>query len=47
VLHAATVRLGIPSLPEHIGREYVEHGTECCEVTVYISASDKFMEIKP
>jgi hypothetical protein len=47
VLHAATVRLGIPSLPEHVGREYVEHGTECCEVTVYISASDKFMEIKP
>jgi hypothetical protein len=47
VLHAATIRLGIPGRLEYVGQEYVEHGTERCEVTMYISVNDKFMEIKP
>jgi hypothetical protein len=47
VLYAATVRLGIPDHLEYVGREYVEEGTEYCEVTVHIGASDKFLEMKP
>jgi hypothetical protein len=47
VLYAATVRLGIPDHPEYVGQEYVEEGTEYCEVTVHIGDSDKFLEIKP
>jgi hypothetical protein len=46
VLYATTVRLGIPDRPEYIGREYVEEGTEYCEVTVHIRASDKFLDMK-
>jgi hypothetical protein len=42
VLYATTVRLGIPDRPE-----YVEEGTEYCEVVVHIGASDKFLEMKP
>jgi hypothetical protein len=47
VLYATTVRLGIPNCPEYVGRQYVEEGTEYCEVTVHIGASDKFLEMKP
>jgi hypothetical protein len=47
VLYAATVQLCILDRPEYVGREYVEEGTEYCEVTVHISASDKFLEMKP
>src|ERR1041384_8158629 len=47
VLYAATIRLGIPDRPEYVGREYIEHGTERCEVTVSLGASEKFLEIKP
>ena len=47
MLYAATARLGIPDHPEYVGREYVEHGMEFCEVTVHIGASDKFLEMKP
>ena len=47
VLYAATVRLGIPERPEYVGREFMEHGTESCEVTVHIGASDKFLEMQP
>jgi hypothetical protein len=36
VLYAATVRLGILDRLEYVGREYVEEGTEYCEVTVHI-----------
>jgi hypothetical protein len=46
VLYAATVRLGILDRPEYVGREYVEEGTEYCEVTMHIDASDKFLEMK-
>jgi hypothetical protein len=47
VLYAATIRLGIPEHPEYVGREYVERGTESCEVTVHVGTSDKFLEMKP
>jgi hypothetical protein len=47
VLYAATLRLGIPERPEYVGREFMEHGTESCEVTVHIDASDKFLEMQP
>jgi hypothetical protein len=47
VLYATTIRLGIPEHPEYVGREYVEQGTESCEVTVHIGAGDKFLEMKP
>jgi hypothetical protein len=47
VLCATTVRLGILDHPEYVGREYVEEGTEYCEVTVHIGVSDKFLEMKP
>jgi hypothetical protein len=47
VLYAATVRLGIPEHPEYAKREFMEHGTESCEVTVHIDASDKFLEMQP
>jgi hypothetical protein len=47
VLYAATVRLGILDRPEYVGREYVEEGSEYCEVTVHIGTSDKFLEMKP
>jgi hypothetical protein len=39
LLRACTVRLGIRSQPEYDGREFVEHGTEKCVMTVYIGSS--------
>jgi hypothetical protein len=39
LLKACTVRLGIRSQPEYDGREFVEHGTEKCVVTVHIGSS--------
>jgi hypothetical protein len=47
VLYAVTVQLGIPERPEYVGREFTEHGTESCEVTINISASDKYLEMQP
>ena len=47
VLYAATVRLGIPDRLEYVGWEYVEEGTEYCEITVHIGVSDKFLDMKP
>jgi hypothetical protein len=46
VLYAATVRLGILDRPEYVGCEYVEEGTEYCEVIVHIGANDNFLEMK-
>jgi hypothetical protein len=43
-LRACTVRLGIRSQPEYDGREFVEHGTEKCVVTVYIGSSPHHVE---
>ena len=47
VLYAAMVRLGIPEHPEYVGSEFMEHGTESCEVTIHIGASDKYLEMQP
>jgi hypothetical protein len=47
VLYATTVRLGISDCPEYVCREYVEDGTEYCEVTVHIGASGRFPEMGP
>jgi hypothetical protein len=44
LLRACTVRLGIRSQPEYDGREFVEHGTEKCVVTVYIGSSPRHVE---
>jgi hypothetical protein len=44
LLRACTVRLGIRSQPEYDGREYIEHGTEKCVLTVYIGSSPHHVE---
>jgi hypothetical protein len=44
LLRACTVRLGIRSQPEYDGREFFEHGTEKCVVTVYIGSSPHHVE---
>jgi hypothetical protein len=44
LLKACTVRLGIRSQPEYDGREFIEHGTEKCVVTVYIGSSPHHVE---
>jgi hypothetical protein len=44
LLRACTVRLGIRSQPEYDGREFVEHGTEKCVVTIYIGSSPHHVE---
>jgi hypothetical protein len=44
LLRACTVRLGIRSQPEYDGREFVEHGTWKCVVTVYIGSSPHHVE---
>ena len=35
-------KLKVKDHPEYEGREYEEHGTERCEVTVYIRKSEEF-----
>jgi hypothetical protein len=47
VLYAVTSLLGISDHLKYVGHEYVEEGTEYCEVTVHIGASDKFLKMKP
>ena len=42
ILHATLQKLGVNDRPEYEGREYEEHGTERCEVTVYIGKSEEF-----
>jgi hypothetical protein len=44
LLKACTVRLRIRSQQEYDGREFVEHGTEKCVVTVYIGSSPHHVE---
>jgi hypothetical protein len=44
LLRACTVHLGIRSQLEYDGREFVEHGTEKCVVTVYIGSSPHHVE---
>ena len=45
ILHATLQKLGVKDHPEYEGREYEEHGTEQCEVTVYIGKSEEFSDI--
>jgi hypothetical protein len=47
VLYAATARFCISDRPECVGHEYMEDGTEYCEVTVHIDASGRFPEMGP
>jgi hypothetical protein len=44
LLRSCIVHLGIRSQPEYDGREFVEHGTEKCVVTVYIGSSPHHVE---
>jgi hypothetical protein len=44
LLRACTIRLGIRSQPKYDGREFIEHGTEKCVVTVYIGSSPHHVE---
>ena len=45
ILHATLQKLRVNDRPEYEGREYEEHGTERCEVTVYIGKSEEFPEL--
>jgi hypothetical protein len=47
VLYAATAQLGVLDHPEYVGHEYMEDGTEYCDVMVHNSASDRFPEMRP
>jgi hypothetical protein len=38
-------RLGIKDHPKYEGREYIEHETERCEVTMYVGKSEGFPDI--
>jgi hypothetical protein len=44
LLRACTVCLGIRSQPEYDGREFIEHGTEKCVMTIYIGSSPHYVE---
>ena len=45
ILHTTLQKLGVKDRPEYEGREYEEHGTERCEVTVYIGKSEEFPDL--
>ena len=45
ILHATLQKFGVKDRHEYKGREYEEHGTERCEVTVYIGKSEEFSDI--
>ena len=45
ILHATLQKLGVKDRPEYEGREYEKHGTNRCEVTVYIEKSEEFPDI--
>ena len=45
ILHATVQKLEVRDRPEYEGREYEEHGTERCEVTVYIGKSEEFPDL--
>ena len=45
ILHATIQMLGVKDHPEYEGREYEEHSTEPCEVTVYIGKSEEFLDL--
>ena len=45
ILHATLQKLRVKDRPEYEGRDYEMHGTELCEVTVYIGKSEEFPSI--
>ena len=45
ILYSTLQKLGVKDHPEYEGYEYEEHGTERCEVTVYIGKSEEFLDI--
>jgi hypothetical protein len=45
ILYTTLQKLGVKDRPKYEGREYMKHGTERCEVTVYISKSEEFPDI--
>ena len=42
ILYATLQKLMVKDRPEYEGYEYEKHGTERCEVTVYIGKSEEF-----
>ena len=44
-MHATLQKLGVKDRPEYEGREYEKHGTERCEVTVYIGKSEELFDL--
>jgi hypothetical protein len=45
ILYATLQKLEVKDCPEYEGREYEKHGTKRCEVTIYISKSEEFLDI--
>ena len=45
ILHATLQKLEVKDCPEYEGHVYEKHGTEWCEVTVYIGKSEEFPDI--
>ena len=45
ILYATLQKLKVKDRLEYEGREYEKHGTERCEVTVYIEKSEEFPDI--
>ena len=45
ILYATLQKLRVKDGPEYEGREYEKHGTEWCEVTIYIGKSEEFHNI--
>ena len=45
ILYTTLQKLGVKDHPEYEGCEYEKHGTERCEVTIYIGKSEEFPNI--
>ena len=45
ILHATLQKLRVKDRPEYEGHEYEKHGTERCEVTIYIGKSEEFLDL--
>ena len=45
ILYGTLQKLRVKDRPEYESREYEKHGTERCEVTVYIGKSEEFLGI--
>ena len=45
ILYATLQKLRVKDRPKYEGCEYEKHGTERCEVTIYIGKSEEFPNI--